>query len=125
MPSTELNRMERLLLSTCRVRKQSLSAHRIQRMKPVLNEMQDRMLAMADDEWMDLATAKSILESWFDVSISTAELGLILCKLLELQLISCTVKFQAVTAATLNVPDELSLVEFKSTGMGLRYLSGS
>nr|WP_315847985.1 hypothetical protein [uncultured Rhodoferax sp.] len=94
-------------------------------MKPVLNEMQDRMLAMADDEWMDLATAKSILESWFDVSISTAELGLILCKLLELQLISCTVKFQAVTAATLNVPDELSLVEFKSTGMGLRYLSGS
>ena len=94
-------------------------------MKPVLNEMQDRMLAMADDEWMDLATAKSILESWFDVSISAAELGRILSKLLELQLISCIVKFQAVTAATLNVPDELSLVQFKSTGMGLRYLSGS
>lgn len=81
------------------------------------------MLAMADDEWMDLATAKAILESWHAISLPAAELQRLLSTLLVQELVLCTVKGQPKAASALHLPDDLSLVEFKATGQGVRYLS--
>jgi hypothetical protein len=92
-------------------------------MKPCLSEIEDRMLAMADDEWADLATAKAVLESWFATPVPAAELHRLLSALLSQALVSCTIKSQPVTASGLRLPEDLALVEFKATGKGVRYLA--
>lgn len=92
-------------------------------MKPRLTELEDRMLAMADDEWMDLATAKAVLESWFSAPMPVTELYRFLCSLLSQEFVSCTVKSQPVNLAALQLPEDLGSVEFKATGKGVRYLS--
>lgn len=43
-------------------------------MPRVLNEIEDRMVAMTEGEWIDLATGKSILESWFTEVINEHDL---------------------------------------------------
>jgi hypothetical protein len=92
-------------------------------MKPRLTELEDRMLAMADDEWMDLATAKAVLESWFSAPLPLTELHCLLCSLLSQEFVSCTVKLQPVNPPAFPLPEDLGLVEFKATGKGARYLS--
>jgi hypothetical protein len=91
--------------------------------KPRLSETEDRLLAMADDEWTDLATAKAVLESWFAVPLAAADLQRLLSALLSQGLVSCTIKSQPATASVLHLPEDLSLVEFKATGKGVRYLA--
>ena len=81
------------------------------------------MLAMADEEWTDLATAKAVLESWFAAPLSVADLHRLLSILLSQEFVSCTIKSRPITASTLRLPEDLALVEFKATGKGVRYLS--
>jgi hypothetical protein len=88
-----------------------------------LTETQDRLLAMADDEWADLATAKAVLESWFAVRFSVAELQAHLAVLVNERLVSCTIKSQPCGVVPPTLPEELAFVEFKATGAGVRYLS--
>jgi hypothetical protein len=92
-------------------------------MQPSLTELEDRLLCMADEEWTQLGTAKAVLESWFASPLDTAQVGRLLSTLLAHGLVSCTVKSRPVDAEGLHLPDDLDLVEYKTTGQGLRYLA--
>lgn len=81
------------------------------------------MLAMADDEWMDLATAQSVLESWFVVPFSPMELHRLLCALTNHEFVLCKVNGQTTNKAVQHLPNDISLVEFKATDKGIRYFS--
>ena len=92
-------------------------------MRLALTELEDRLLCMADEEWMPLGTARAVLEDWFAASLSLKEVGRLLSTLLEHRLVICTVILQPVHVGEPRLPDDLDLVRYKATAKGIKYLS--
>ncbi|XLZ68570.1 hypothetical protein ABT364_18745 [Massilia sp. SR12] len=54
-----------------------------------LTELEDRALAMTEGEFIEFATGRAILESWFVKSIPNSELRAVFDRLSQLGLVEC------------------------------------
>jgi hypothetical protein len=87
-------------------------------------EIEDRILAMAEGEWIDLSTASDILSSWFERQFSDSELKNFLRHLCELDLIKMRVKvIRAANAQDDPLTYVPNAIEFTATDAGLGYLN--
>lgn len=90
-----------------------------------LPEVHDRTLAMAGGEWIDLATGRAILESWFDRVVPLTELSSVVNQLLERGLVVCRASGLPLSVCVLVHTSELGSVQLKSTDAGDRYLAAT
>ena len=91
-------------------------------MNQPLTEIEDRLLAIADEEWCDLLTSHSILEAWFDLRISMIEIQQALMRLIAEKLVSCLAIQCHENGFDFVFPVDISLVKYKATELGVNYL---
>jgi len=90
-----------------------------------LDELEDRMLAMCERDWIDVQTGTSILESWFARGFSAGEVGAALTRLEAQGLIECR-PIQPASIDAVRIPDsEVGKTEIRATALGEDYLANT
>ncbi len=87
-----------------------------------LPEPADRLVALCEDDWVDLATARSVLESWFEKSMNLSELQDLTNGLIAEGYLYCRRGDNKLTKLLLLNVNELDAIEVKTTSSGDRYL---
>jgi hypothetical protein len=90
-----------------------------------LTELEDRALAMCEDEYVDFGLGTDILVSWFDRPIPAAELHRVFEHLAELGLVECQI---GTSWAFTNVVPPLTTIgraKFRATSKGEAFLNGA
>jgi hypothetical protein len=90
-----------------------------------LSEFHDRMLAMAGGEWIDLATGKAVLESWFSRQVSLAELSAAVNELLDMGFLTCRASQTPLSVLRVEDPCMLEIIDIRSTRAGDSFLSAT
>ena len=91
--------------------------------RPPLNELEDRLLAMAEGEWIDLEVGTSILEQWFERRIEVEELAQAIERLMDATLLRLRVHGSSSSLASPIVDEPLDAAEIVATSFGELYLA--
>ena len=89
----------------------------------MLTELEDRILAMSEGEWIDLATGAAILESWFDRVIDRSELDAAINRLMGSMLLQLKAEGSLVLDPQLMADRPLEALEIRATSFGEVYLA--
>ena len=91
-------------------------------MKSSLPEIDDRLLAMADGDWVSQRTASDVLASWFARPFAEADVTEIVSRLTGEGLLRCRGPLAAVDADAPPGQPRIRDLEFTATAAGSDYL---
>jgi len=91
--------------------------------RALLSELEDRILAMAEGEWIDLEVGTAILEQWFARRIEVQELENALNRLVGATLMRARVHGNSLAILPDLADEPLELVEIRATPFGELYLA--
>jgi hypothetical protein len=94
-------------------------------MTTVLNELEDRVLAMCEGEYVEFPLGAQILESWFDRTIPAAELHRVFERLAQLGLIECQIGESWAFTNVIPPLPAIRRTKFRATAKGEAYLNES
>jgi hypothetical protein len=89
---------------------------------PALTEFEDRLVAMAEGEWIDLATGKDVLEGWFEKSLTRSEFTGTVDRLIAAGLLDCELGNEPIWNTSRSICD-LAELHICTTQSGDEYLA--
>lgn len=94
--------------------------------RPLLNDFQDRLLALAEDDWVHFKLARPVMGTYYERNVSFRELSAAVGRLSRLGLLRWRIRHNGRIYFRVSAPEDLqhgSAAAFQTSAAGKAYLA--